>query len=157
MRVRGRSGRHYEVEASVQSAVQQTPWTTGDRCCSERDFDSEKAERYSKLPNIHEKRSICPLAIALHPLLLAAQRRQIGHGDTACRTIHCLPTSLLFTFQEEMVVTRDMIDETAAVRSRNTLLHEEDRMTLIFQVFWNVEVIEAFDLDLFNKLVAGRI
>jgi len=75
VRVRGRSGRHYEIEASRPIGLfLQTPWTTDViGAARKRDFDSEKARAYTaKLClNIHENKEHLPVGDRLASLALS--------------------------------------------------------------------------------------
>ena len=161
VRVRGRSGRHYEVEASRPIGLfMQTPWTTEVVGAAwKRDFDSEKARAYtSKLClNIHENKEHLPVGDRLASLALSL------HNDVklamdiplVAQFIVCPREELyhVFTFQEEMVVTQEMIDETALEGNPQHVLDymEEDRDVEFIDFlpgFWHVDGDEeAFDLD----------
>lgn len=119
VRVRGRSGRHYEVEASRPIGLfLQTPWTTEVTGAAwKRDFDSEKTRAYTaKLClNIHSDKEHLPVGDRLASLALSL------HNDIklamdiplVAQFIVCPREELyhVFKFQEELVVTQDMIDD----------------------------------------------
>ena len=121
VRVRGRSGRHYEVEASRSIGLfMQAPWTTEvTGAARKRDFDSEKVRAYTaKLClNIHENKEHLPIGDRLASLALSL------HNDVklameiplVAQFIVCPREELyhVFTFQEELVVTQEMIDESS--------------------------------------------
>ena len=123
VRVRGRSGRHYEVVASSSNRlIQQEPWKTEVVGAAwKRDFDSEKTRAYTaKLClNIHENKEHLPVGDRLASLALSL------HNDVklameiplVAQFIVCPREELyhVFTFQEEMVVTQEMIDEQRSV------------------------------------------
>lgn len=163
VRVRGRSGRHYEVEASRPIGLfMQTPWTTEvTGAARKRDFDSEKARAYTaKLClNIHENKEHLPVGDRLASLALSL------HNDVklameiplVAQFIVCPREELyhVFTFQEEMVVTQEMIDESALYYGGNPQhaldnLEEDREIELIdfLPGFWDVDGDdESFDLD----------
>ena len=161
VRVRGRSGRHYEVEASRPMGLfMQTPWSTEVVGAAwKRDFDSEKTRAYTaKLClNIHENKEHLPVGDRLASLALSL------HNDVklameiplVAQFIVCPREELyhVFTFQEEMVVTQEMVDETALEGNPQHVLdymEEEREVDLIdfLPGFWNVDGDEeSFDLD----------
>lgn len=161
VRVRGRSGRHYEVEASRPMGLfMQTPWSTEVVGAAwKRDFGSEKTRAYTaKLClNIHENKEHLPVGDRLASLALSL------HNDVklameiplVAQFIVCPREELyhVFTFQEEMVVTQEMVDETALEGNPQHVLdymEEEREVDLIdfLPGFWNVDGDEeSFDLD----------
>ena len=162
VQVRGRSGRHYEVEASRPIGLfMQTPWTTEVVGAAwKRDFDSEKARAYTaKLClNIHEDKEHLPVGDRLASLVLSL------HNDVklameiplVAQFIVCPREELfhIFTFQEELVVTQDMSDESALEGNPQHVLDfmEEDHDVEFIDFlpgFWDDELgeQEAFDLD----------
>jgi len=161
VQVRGRSGRHYEVEASRPIGLfMQTPWTTEVvGAARKRDFDTKNARAYTaKLClNIHENKEHLPVGDRLASLALSL------HNDVklameiplVAQFIVCPREELyhVFTFQEEMVVTQDMVDDIAFGGNPQHVLDytEEDREVELVDFlpgFWHVEGDEeAFDLD----------
>ena len=163
LRVRGRSGRHYEVEASRPIGLfMQTPWTTEVVGAAwKRDFDSEKTRAYTaKLClNIHENKEHLPVGDRLASLALSL------HNDVklameiplVAQFIVCPREELyhVFTFQEEMVVTQEMIDESALYYGGNPQhaldYMEQDREIELIDFlpgFWDLDGDEEpFDLD----------
>ena len=161
VRVRGRSGRHYEVEASRPMGLfMQTPWSTEVVGAAwKRDFDSEKTRAYTaKLClNIHENKEHLPVGDRLASLALSL------HNDVklameiplVAQFIVCPREELyhVFTFQEEMVVTQEMVDETALEGNPQHVLDymEEDREIEFIDFlpgFWDDwDDEEPFELD----------
>lgn len=161
VRIRGRSGRHYEVEASRPIGLfMQTPWETEVVGAAwKRDFDCENTRAYTaKLClNIHENKEHLPIGDRLASLALSL------HNDVklameiplVAQFIVCPREELynVFTFQEEMVVTQEMIDETALEGNPQHVLDymEEDRDIEFIDFlpgFWHVDGDdESFDLD----------
>ena len=119
VRVRGRSGRHYEVEASRPIGLYlQTPWTTEVTGAAwKRDFDSEKTRAYTaKLClNIHSDKEHLPVGDRLASLALSLHNdiKLAMEIPLVAQFIVCPREELyhVFKFQEELVVTQDMIDD----------------------------------------------
>ena len=119
VRVRGRSGRHYEVEASRPIGLfLQTPWTTEVTGAAwKRDFDSEKTRAYTaKLClNIHSDKEHLPVGDRLASLALSLHNdiKLAMEIPLVAQFIVCPREELyhVFKFQEELVVTQDMIDD----------------------------------------------
>ena len=119
VRVRGRSGRHYEVEASRPIGLYlQTPCTTEVTGAAwKRDFDSEKTRAYTaKLClNIHSDKEHLPVGDCLASLALSLHNdiKLAMEIPLVAQFIVCPREELyhVFKFQEELVVTQDMIDD----------------------------------------------
>lgn len=161
VRVRGRSGRHYEVEASHPLGLfLQTPWTTEVTGAAwKRDFDSEKTRAYTaKLClNIHENKEHLPVGDRLASLALSLHNdiKLAMEIPLVAQFIVCPREELyhVFTFQEEMVVTQDMIDDAALEANPHDVQDymEEDHeieFNDFLTDFWHLDGDdEPFELD----------
>jgi len=162
VRVRGRSGRHYEVEASRPLGLfLQTPWTTEVTGAAwKRDFDSEKSRAYTaKLClNIHQDKEHLPVGDRLASLALSLHNdiKLAMEIPLVAQFIVCPREELyhVFTFQEELVVTQDLVDESYHFggNPQHALDYmEEDREVELIDFlpnFWHVDGDdEPFDLD----------
>jgi len=119
VRIRGRSGRHYEVVASRPMGLFLQPaWETEVRGAAwKRDFNTEKSRFYTaKLClNIHEDKQHLPIGDRLASLALSL------HNDIklamdiplVAQFIICPRDELynIHTFQEELIVTMDLLNE----------------------------------------------
>ena len=118
VRVQGRSGRHYEVVASrpVSLFSQETWQTAVSGAAWKTDFNSENARSYttSLCLNTHEEKRHLPIGDRLASLVLSL------HNDIklamdiplVAQFIICPRDELfdVYSFQDDMVVTQDMID-----------------------------------------------
>ncbi|MGB1792485.1 MAG: hypothetical protein ACPHM4_02450 [Candidatus Poseidoniaceae archaeon] len=161
VRVRGRSGRHYEVEASRPIGLfLQTPWTTEVTGAAwKRDFDSEKTRAYTaKLClNIHSDKEHLPVGDRLASLALSLHNdiKLAMEIPLVAQFIVCPREELyhVFKFQEELVVTQDMIDESAHDGNPQHVLDymEEEREIEYIDFlpdFWHFDSDdEPFELD----------
>lgn len=161
VRVRGRSGRHYEVEASRPIGLfLQTPWTTEVTGAAwKRDFDSEKTRAYTaKLClNIHSDKEHLPVGDRLASLALSLHNdiKLAMEIPLVAQFIVCPREELyhVFKFQEELVVTQDMIDESAHGGNPQHVLDymEEEREIEYIDFlpdFWHFDSDdEPFELD----------
>ena len=119
VRVRGRSGRHYEVVASRPIGLfSQEPWkTTVEGAAWKGDFDSEKTRSFTAnlCLNTHEEKRHLPVGDRLASLVLSL------HNDIklamdiplVAQFIVCPRDDLLniHIFQDEMVVTEEMYEQ----------------------------------------------
>ena len=161
VRVRGRSGRHYEVEASRPLGLfLQTPWTTEVIGAAwKRDFDSENTRAYTaKLClNIHPDKEHLPVGDRLASLALSLHNdiKLAMEIPLVAQFIVCPREELyhVFKFQEELVVTQDMIDESAHDGNPQHVLDymEEEREIEYIDFlpdFWHFDSDdEPFELD----------
>jgi len=161
VRVRGRSGRHYEVEASRPLGLfLQTPWTTEVIGAAwKRDFDSENTRAYTaKLClNIHSDKEHLPVGDRLASLALSLHNdiKLAMEIPLVAQFIVCPREELyhVFKFQEELVVTQDMIDESAHDGNPQHVLDymEEEREIEYIDFlpdFWHFDSDdEPFELD----------
>ena len=119
VRVRGRSGRHYEVTASRPiSLFSQESWkTTVIGAAWKTDFNSEKTRSFTAnlCLNTHEEKRHLPIGDRLASLVLSLHNDLKLAMDIplVAQFIVCPREDLfhVFTFQDDMVVTQDMIDE----------------------------------------------
>ncbi len=119
VRVRGRSGRHYEVVASRSiSLFNEDGWqTTVTGGAWKNDFNSENTRSYTAnlCLNTHGNKRHLPIGDRLASLVLSL------HDDLklamdiplVAQFIVCPREDLyhIYTFQDDMIVTQDMIDE----------------------------------------------
>ena len=163
VRVRGRSGRHYEVEASRPLGLfLQTPWTTEVIGAAwKRDFDSENTRAYTaKLClNIHSDKEHLPVGDRLASLALSLHNdiKLAMEIPLVAQFIVCPREELyhVFKFQEELVVTQDMIDDFTPAYGGNPQhvldYMEEDREIEFIDFlpgFWDDwDDEEPFELD----------
>ncbi len=134
VRVRGRSGRHYEVVASRPIGLfSQEPWkTTVVGAAWKGDFDSEKTRSFTAnlCLNTHEEKRHLPVGDRLASLVLSL------HNDIklamdiplVAQFIVCPREDLfyVYTFQDDMVVTQDMIDEQQAMNDEYDYFDEDE-------------------------------
>ena len=119
VRVRGRSGRHYEVTASRPiSLFSQESWNTAVIGAAwKTDFHSEKTRSFTAnlCLNTHEEKRHLPIGDRLASLVLSLHNDLKLAMDIplVAQFIVCPRDDLfhVYTFQDDMVVTQDMIDE----------------------------------------------
>ena len=119
VRVRGRSGRHYEVTASRPiSLFSNESWKTSVIGAAwKTDFNSEKTRSFTAnlCLNTHEEKRHLPIGDRLASLVLSLHNDLKLAMDIplVAQFIVCPREDLLHTysFQDDMVVTQDMIDE----------------------------------------------
>ena len=118
VRIRGRSGRHYEVTATRPIGLfSKVGWETSVTGAAwKNDFNSETSRSYTVnlCLNTHEKKRHLPIGDRLASLVLSL------HNDVklamdiplVAQFIVCPRDDLLpiYTFQDDMIVTQDMID-----------------------------------------------
>ena len=134
VRVRGRSGRHYEVTASRPVGLfSQEPWQTSILGAAwKNDFNSESTMPYTTnlCLNTHEDKRHLPIGDRLASLILSL------HNDIklamdiplVAQFIVCPREDLnhVYSFQNDMVVTQDMIDEQQEFEEEYDAFFEDD-------------------------------
>ena len=158
VRVRGRSGRHYEVVATRPMGLFLDPaWETAvSGAAWKRDFNSESGRSYAaKLClNIHEDKQHLPIGDRLASLVLSL------HNDIklamdiplVAQFIVCPRDELfnIYIFQEEMIVTMDLLnDEFHDVDAPVTLEGDSDEFEYVdfFHHFWTSEDSQELNLE----------
>ena len=134
IRIRGRSGRHYEVIASRELGLfSQVPWEiTVTGAARKNDFGSERTLSYtaSLCLDIHEEKRHLPIGDRLASLALSL------HNDVKlamdipliAQFIVCPREQLyhVYMFQDDMVVTQDIIDQQQDFDEVCDMFDEED-------------------------------
>ncbi|MGB1365259.1 MAG: hypothetical protein ACPH9F_05965 [Candidatus Poseidoniaceae archaeon] len=154
VRVRGRSRRHYEIVASRQvGLLVEEPWTTEVTGAAwKSDLVSEQTRAYTaKLClNIHHDKEHLPLGDQLAALALSLHNDIKLAMDIAlvAQFIVCPRDELLnvHIFQDEMVVTEDMIENGGP--SIDVNLNQEFEYVDFFEDFWPVHEPEHLELQL---------
>jgi hypothetical protein len=145
VRVRGRSGRHYEVIATRPIGLfSQEPWqTTVTGAAWKNDFDSKNTQPFtaSLCLSTHEEKRHLPIGDHLASLVLSL------HNDVklamdiplVAQFIVCPREDLynVYSFQNDMVVTQDMIDEQQEFEEEYDAFFEDD--------FEDVDLIPDFE------------
>jgi len=147
VRIRGRSGRHYEVVASRPVGLfMGVPWETEVTGAAwKSDFNTEKSRAYTaKLClNIHEEKQHLPIGDRLASLALSL------HNDIklamdiplVAQFIVCPRNELLnvHIFQDEMIVTTDLLNDEFYDEEPSEFLDSDDEFDFLESIvnFWH--------------------